>query len=166
MKVRPCLRLFSLAAAMGVALSGCGGGSDDPEPTPISATLAVTSATSTNFNGVYTTTGVNLAAVEKINPIGSEPEVCSFRFSGLRSPNGGMMDGDIRYLPGTTALRVVFVSISGFEFVSRDTTNASVDRPNNEIDFTGKVLTASTGVASTITLTGSMPMRGNRPEGC
>lgn len=76
------------------------------------------------------------------------------------------MDGDIRYLPGTNSLRVVFVSINGFEFVSREFANASVDRANNEIDFTGKVLTASTNVPSNITLTGSMPMRGDRPEGC
>ncbi len=154
------------AVALGLILAGCGGGSDDPEPTPISATLTVTSATNASLNGVYTTDRVSLAAVEKINPVGGEPEVCSFRFSDLRSPSGAMMDGDIRYLPGTNALRVIFVSINGLEFVSRDTTNAAVDRNNNEIDLTGKVLTASTGVASNITVTGSMPMRGNRPEGC
>lgn len=151
--------------ALGLLLSGCGGGSGDPEPTPISATMTVTAATSVSLNGVYTTSAVSLAAVEKINPIGGDPEVCSFRFSGL-SGAGGMMDGDIRYLPGTNALRVIFVSINGLEFNSRDTTNAAVDRPGNEVDLTGKVLTASTNVPSTITLTGSMPMRGNRPEGC
>lgn len=158
-------RFLVSLVALGL-VPGCGGGSDDPEPTPIGATLAVTSATNAAFNGVYTTDTVALAAVEKINPIGSEPEVCSFRFSGLRSPSGGAMDGDIRYLPGTNSLRVVFVSINGFEFVSREFANASVDRANNEIDFTGKVLTASTDVPSNITLTGSMPMRAGRPEGC
>jgi hypothetical protein len=153
------------AVAMGVLLSACGGGSDDPEVTPISATLTVTAATNASLNGVYTTNTVSLAAVEKINPIGGEPEVCSFRFSGLTGP-GGTMNGDIRYLPGTNALRVVFVDINSIEFSSRDTTNAAVDRPNNEVDFTAKVLPASTNVASAITLTGSMPMRRNRPEGC
>jgi hypothetical protein len=153
------------AVALGLLLSGCGGGSDDPIVTPISATLTVTAATNASLNGVYSTNTVSLAAVEKLNPTGSEPEVCSFRFSGLAGP-AGTMDGDIRYLPGTNALRVVFVSINSIEFSSRDTTNAAVDRPNNEVDFTGKQLTASTGVPSTITLTGSMPMRGNRPEGC
>jgi hypothetical protein len=153
------------AVTLGLLLSGCGGGSDDPVVTPVSATLTVTVATNASLAGVYTTNTVSLAAVEKINPTGGEPEVCSFRFSGLMGP-GGTMDGDIRYLPGSTALRVIFVSINGIEFSSRDTTNAAVDRPNNEVDFTGKLLTASTGVASTITLTGSMPMRGNRPEGC
>jgi hypothetical protein len=153
------------AVALGLLLSGCGGGSDEPVMTPISATLTVTTATNASLAGVYTTNTVSLAAVEKINPAGGEPEVCSFRFSGLMGP-GGTMDGDIRYLPGTTSLRVIFVSINGIEFSSRDTTNAAVDRPNNEVDLTGKLLTASTGVASTITLSGSMPMRGNRPEGC
>lgn len=155
-----------LPALLGLALTGCGGGSDDPEPTPLAASLGVSAATSANFNGTYTTNAIALAAVEKINPIGSEPEVCSFRFSGLQSPAGMMMDGDVRYLPGTNSLRVIFVSINGFEFVSRDTTNAAVNRSANAVQFTGKVLTASTGVSSTITLSGSLPMRGNRPEGC
>jgi hypothetical protein len=52
------------------------------------------------------------------------------------------------------------------EFSSRDAANATVNVANNKVDFSGKVLPASTAVASTITLTGSVPMRGNRPEGC
>lgn len=149
-----------------VLLTACGGGSDNPVPTPLSASVTVSSATSTGLNGVYSTNAVGLAAVEKINPVGGDPEVCSFRFSGLAKTGGGSMDGDIRYLPGTNALRTIFISISGLEFVSRDTTNAAVDRANNRINLTGKVLTAATGVASTITVTGSVPMRGDRPEGC
>jgi hypothetical protein len=151
---------------LGLLLAGCGGGSDSPEPTPIGATLTVSSATSPAFNGVYTTGAVNLAEVVKLNPAGSEPEVCSFRFSGLSTAGGAMLDGDIRYLPGTNSLHVIFVSINGFEFSSRTATSAAVDRANNEIDLAGKVLTASTGVASTITVTGSVPMRAGRPEGC
>lgn len=143
----------------------CGGGSDDPEPTPIPATLTVSNSTNTVFNGTYTTATASIAEVTKVNPIGGEPEVCSFRFSGLRGP-GGEMTGDVRYLPGTNALRVIFVSINGVEFVSRDTTNAAVDRPNNEVDLTTKTLTASSGVASTLRLNGSIPMRPSRPEGC
>ena len=159
-------RLVACAAGLGLLLSGCGGGSDSPEPTPIGATLTVSAATNAGFNGVYTTGAINLAEVVKVNPIGSEPEVCSFRFSGLANFAGAMLDGDIRYLPGTNALRVVFVSVNGFEFSSRDTANASVNRTANTIDFSSKLLTASTGVASTITLTGSVPMRSGRPEGC
>lgn len=159
-------RVLAPAVALGLILSGCGGGSDDPEPTPISASLNVTAATSAALAGLYSSSTVNLADVEKINPIGGEPEVCSFRFSGLQKAGGGTMSGDIRYIPGSTALRVIFISIDGLEFVSRDTTNAAVDRANNEVDLTGKLLTSSAGVASTITVSGSVPMRGNRPEGC
>jgi hypothetical protein len=158
------MKAFAIISSAAV-LGACGGGSDDPDPTPVSATLAVSNSTNTLFNGVYTTATASLSEVDKINPIGGEPEVCSFRFSGLRGP-GGEMDGDVRYIPGNNSLRVIFVSINGVEFVSRDTTNAAVDRPNNEVDLSGKTLTASTGVASTITLTGSIPMRPNRPEGC
>ena len=159
-------RLLAPAAALGLLLSGCGGGSDSPEPTPIGATVTVSAATNSGFNGVYTASAISLAEVVKVNPIGSEPEVCSFRFSGLANFAGAMLDGDIRYLPGTNALHVVFVSINGFEFNSRDAANASVNRTANTIDFSSKLLNASTGVASTITLTGSVPMRSGRPEGC
>ena len=88
------------AVAMGLLLSACGGGSDEPVGTPIAATLTVTAATNSSLNGVYTTNTVSLGTVDKINPVGGEPEVCSFRFSGLVGP-GGTMDGDIRYLPGS-----------------------------------------------------------------
>lgn len=162
--LRMSMKAFAMISSAAV-LVACGGGSDDPDPTPVSATLTISNSTNAMFNGVYTTNTVSLAAVDKVNPIGGEPEVCSFRFSGPRGP-GGEMSGDVRYLPGTNSLRVIFISINGVEFVSRDTTNAAVDRPNNEVDLSGKTLTASTGVASSITLTGSIPMRGNRPEGC
>jgi hypothetical protein len=154
------------AAAMLLVLAACGGGSGDPEPTPATATIAVTAATNATFNGVFTSNAVALSEVEKRNPVGSEPEVCSFRFSGLQRAGGGTMDGDIRYLPGTNTVHVVFVSINGIEFNTRERTNATVDRANSRVDFTGKVLTASTGVASTVTIDGAVPLRGNRPEGC
>lgn len=160
------LSLATVAAISSAAvLAACGGGSDAPDPTPVPATLTISNSTNAGFNGAYTTSTVSLGEVSKINPIGSEPEVCSFRFSGLRGP-AGEMSGDVRYLPGTNSLRVIFISINGVEFVSRDTTNAAVDRPNNEVDLGGKALAASSDVASSITVTGSIPMRGNRPEGC
>lgn len=154
------------AAALLLVLAACGGGSGDPEPTPATATIAVSAATNAAFNGVFTSNTLALSQVEKRNPVGSEPEVCSFRFSGLQRAGGGTMDGDIRYLPGTNTVHVMFVSINGIEFNTRERTNANVDRANNRVDFTGKVLTASTGVASTITINGAVPLRGNRPEGC
>jgi hypothetical protein len=108
-----------------------------------------------------------LSEVSKVNPVGSEPEVCSFRFAGLQQAGSSrLMDGDVRYLPGTNTVHVMFVSISGLEFNSRVRENAAVDRPNNEVDFVNKVLTVSSGTSGQIVVNGSIPLRGNRPEGC
>lgn len=152
---------------LGVFLTACGGSSESPGPTLSSATVNVASATDVALNGAYTTTAIQLSPVSKINPVGGDPELCSFRFSGLQQTGGTRaMDGDIRYIPGGNGARVIFVSIAGVEFSSRDPANAAVDRPNNKFDFAGKVLTASTGGTATISLTGSVPMRTDRPEGC
>lgn len=165
MRIISCKVLVPVVA-LGLLLSACGGGSGEPELTPIGATMTVTAATNAMFIGVYSTNTVSLAEVVKVDPFGDEPEVCSFRFSGPASASGQVMDGDIRYLPGTNALHVIFVSIAGFEFNARDSINATVDRSNDRIVLSEKVLTSSTGVASTITLTGNMPMRSGRPQGC
>jgi hypothetical protein len=164
---RYCLPAIAATVLAASLMSGCGGGAGDPEPTSTNASVTVTSATNASLNGIYATSALNLSDVEKRNPIGSEPEVCSFRFSGLAQVGSDRgMDGDIRYLPGTNTLHVIFVSIAGTEFSTRDPANATVDRNNNEIDITGKLLNASSGSAEAITLTGSIPMRGNRPQGC
>ncbi|HSV46377.1 MAG TPA: hypothetical protein VLJ58_11365 [Ramlibacter sp.] len=161
------MKLLVPSLALGLLLSACGGGADAPEPTPVGASLTVTAATNAAFNGVYSTSTLSLSEVEKINPIGGEPEVCSFKFSGLQQVGGSnSISGDIRYIPGNPDLRVVFMSVSTFEFVSRDSTNAAVNRTNSIVNFNGKTLAASTGVASAITVTGGIPMRGSRPEGC
>ena len=160
-------KTLASSLVLGLLLSGCGGGSDAPEPTPLNASLTVTGATDANLNGVYSTTALNLSAVEKNNPIGGEPEVCAFRFSGLQQVGSQRtMDGDVRYIPGTNELRVVFASISGVEFVSRTTAAGAVDKPNNQVTFTAKPLTASSGNGTAISLTGNLPMRTGRPEGC
>ena len=161
------LKTLGSGIALGLLLAGCGGGSDDPGPTTYNATLNVVGATDPTLNGVYTTGSISLSGVDKINPIGGEPEVCSFRFSGLQQVgNTRMLDGDIRYIPGTNELRVVFMSISGTEFSSRTVPGAAVDKPNNEVDFNGKILTASSGSGAVISVSGSIPMRTGRPEGC
>lgn len=154
--------------AMGLLVSACGGGDsnspDDLVPTGRAATVVVSNASSPALNGTYSTTSINLTQVVKVNPIGGDPEVCKFRFSGLQGPGGVFMDGDVRYLPGTTALRAMFASIAGVQFSSDNTTNATVDKPNNEIDFAAKVF--NPGTPSSITVTGSIPLPLGRPEGC
>lgn len=152
---------------LALTLTACGGGSDNPEPTPLNATLTVTGASDAALNGIYATTSLSLSDVEKKNPVGGEPEVCSFRFSGLQQAGSTrVMDGDVRYLPGTNTVHVMFVSISGLEFNTRERADASVDRANNEVDLSGKELTATVGGVNRIVLRGSVPMRQNRPEGC
>ena len=152
-------------------LAACGGSdSGDPAPTPRGASVVVSGATDTSLNGTYSATTVSLNDVEKFNPIGGEPETCRFRFSGLQQVGSTrLMDGDIRYIPGTTETRTTFVSINGNEFRLQGTTGAVVDKGSNEIDYNGAVLTSTldvVGAKPTIVLTGSIPMRTGRPEGC
>ena len=161
------LKTLGSGIALGLLLAGCGGGSDEPGPTTYNATLNVVGATDPTLNGVYTTGSISLSGVDKINPIGGEPEVCSFRFSGLQQVgNTRMLDGDIRYIPGNPEVRTTFISIAGAEFALQGTAGAAVDRANNRVNYTGAVLTSTQNTGRTITVTGSIPMLGNRPEGC
>lgn len=162
------VRTFVLMAAA-AALTACGGGgdNDDPSPTPINASVTLASATEPALNGVYSSTTIALNEVNKFNPIGGEPETCRFRFSGLQQAGSTrLMDGDIRYIPGTNESRVTFISINGTEFRLQGTAGTFVDKLNNEVDYNGAVLTSTQGTGATVTLTGSIPMRGDRPEGC
>jgi hypothetical protein len=168
------LRLSSCAAALVAAslLSACGGGGGDFENDPRAsgrpASLAVVASGDTQLSGAYATGDLQLNDVEKFNPIGGDPETCRFRFSEL--PQAGTtrrMDGDVRYLPGTSALRVAFISIQAVEFRLDGTANATVDRANSRVVFDGAVLTSTQGTGRTITLTGTLPFRAeNKPEGC
>ena len=163
------IRLSLALASAAVLLAACGGSGDDDDPAPTtrSGTLVVSSATDPSLNGTYTSSNVSLNEVDKVNPIGGEPEVCSFDFSGLQQTGGNrLMNGDIRYIPGNNDLRVTFVAINGVEFRLQGTTNAVVDRGSNEIDYNNAVLTSTQGTGATITLNGSVPMMGDRPEGC
>jgi hypothetical protein len=163
--------VLSVSAAL---LSACGGGDEgiivderDPEPSGRSATLTVTAAGDAALNGIYTSSNVNLNNVTKVNPIGSDPETCRFKFSGPQNATTSrIMGGDVRYIPGTETLQTTFVAINGVEFRLIGTTGARVDRAGNEIDYTGAVLTSTQGTGQTITLSGSIPMLENRPGGC
>ncbi|MEO8653121.1 MAG: hypothetical protein ABI409_03255 [Ramlibacter sp.] len=162
--------------ALGFLLSGCGGGDDEgifvnekePSSTGLSASVAVTAATNAVLNGTYTSNNILLNNVTKVDPIGGDPETCRFRFSGLVQPGSTrILDGDVRYIPGNPELRTTFVSISTIQFVLNGTAGATVDRANNRVVYTGAVFTSvPAGNAETITLTGTIPMRGDRPEGC
>jgi hypothetical protein len=161
-----------LALSTLALLSACGGGGGDFENEPRSSgrsgSVAVTAAADATLNGTYASSDVALNDVVKVNPIGGEPETCRSRFSGLRQTGSTrMMDGDIRYIPGTSEVRVTFVSIDTIEFRLQGTAGASVDRASNVVTYTGAVLTSTQGTGSSITLTGTIPIRAeNKPEGC
>lgn len=170
-KLNASILVLSLSAAL---LSACGGSDegaivedDDPEPSTIAASVTVTAAGDPALNGIYATDGIYLNNVTKVNPVGGDPETCRFKFTGPRNATTGrVMGGDIRYIPGTNSLHVTFIDINSVEFRLDGTTGASVDRANNEIDFTGAVLVSTQATGQSITLTGSIPMLPNRPEGC
>ena len=169
------LRYSVLAFGLAGLLSACGGGDEgivveNKEPTPTGAsasgTVAGATAADTVLNGAYATSSINLNNVTKVNPIG-EHETCRFRFSGLQQVGSDrLMDGDLRYLPGTNAMDTTFVSIATVEFKLTGTAGAVVDKPNNQVVFTGAVLTSTQDTGRSITLTATIPIRGNRPEGC
>jgi hypothetical protein len=153
-------------------LSACGGGGGDfrnePRASARNGALTVSAGGDANLNGLYTSSDVQLNDVEKFNPIGGEPETCRTHFAALvQTPGGRVMDGELRYLPGTSLLRSTFISINTIEFKMDNSTGASVDRGNNVINFAGAVLTSTQGSGQSITLTGSVPIRAeNKPEGC
>lgn len=161
--------LAALSAA--VVLAACGGGDggpifedDDPVASGLSGSVTVAGSATAARNGIYASNDVHLNEVEKVDPIGEDPELCRFRFGRLNQTGGPLvMNGDIRYQPGTPTVKVMFISINDVEY-SLTQEVGTVDRTNDEIDFAGAPLTSSTG--DTIILTGSIPMRDARPEGC
>lgn len=161
-----------LAVTVAAVLSACGGGGgdfkNDPRSSGLSAALTVSAAGETSLNGLYSSSDVQLNDVEKFNPIGGDPETCRSHFSGLvQTPGGRIMDGEIRYLPGTSLLRSTFVSINTVEFRLEGSTGGTVDRSTNVVTFSGAVFTSTQGTGRTITLTGAVPIRAaNKPEGC
>jgi hypothetical protein len=162
------------SAVLALVLSACGGGDEgiiveqkEPSASGIAATMTVSGSTNTVLNGTYSSSNIFLNNVTKVNPLGGEPETCRFRFAGLAQQGSSrVMDGDIRYIPGTNELRTTVVSINTIEFSLQGTTRAAIDRANNRVVYSGAVLTSTQGTGQTITLTGAIPMRGDRPEGC
>ncbi|MBE7366452.1 hypothetical protein [Ramlibacter pallidus] len=174
---RPVILCLALAAV----LSACGGGSvgvsvgdfdeDDPfafhppRSSGLPAAVTVSAATDPAFNGTYASANVWLSPVFRF---GGDPQTCRFRFAGL--PQAGdqrVLEGEIRYLPGTAQLHRVQVVINGFDFRLAGTAGASVDRAGHLVTFDGAVLTGVEGTMGTLTLTGTIPLRAaDKPVGC
>jgi len=164
-------RVLAPATALGLLLSGCGGGGDfenEPRASGRAASATVAGSVDTSLNGTYASSDVFLNDVEKINPIGGDPETCRTRFSNLPMTGGAqIMDGNIRYIPGTTEARVSIVSINTIEFRLVGTAGAAVDRTTNLISFSNALFTSTQDASRSIRLTASIPIRAeNKPEGC
>jgi hypothetical protein len=162
------LKTCSAMAAASVLLVACGGGNDDdPTPSNDPGVLTVSNATLPGLNGVYGNGTLNLTEVDKKNPIGSVPELCTFRFDGANKVGSTETAfGDVRYRPDATGLHQVFVTFAGKEYSSGEPVDTSVARDANQVRLVGKTLSATDGSANTLRVTGVIPMRPNRPLGC
>ena len=158
------LKTCTALAATSVLLVACGGGNnDDPSPSNEPGVLTVSNATIDGLNGVYG----NLTDVDKKNPVGSVPELCTFRFDGANKVGSSATAfGDIRYRPDATSLHQVFLTFDGKEYGSGEPTDTAVVRESDQVRFSGKTLTASDGSGATLRVSGIVPMRPNRPSGC
>jgi hypothetical protein len=163
---KTCAAAFAAAAL----LTACGGGNDDdPTPSDRTGVLTVTDASASGYDGVYGNGSLNLTDVDKINPIGSDPEVCSFKFDGANRVAGdGTALGDVRYRPDMNVVYLMFITINGREFSNSnyDGSDTEVQRSQDRIRLDRKTLTATDSSGATVRVSGLIPMRGNRPSGC
>jgi hypothetical protein len=166
--MKSLLKTCSALAAASALLVACGGGnSDDPTPSNEPGILTVVDATLPGLNGVYGNGALNLTEVDKKNPIGSVPELCTFRFDGANkvgSPETAF--GDVRYRPDATGLHQIFVTFAGKEYSNGDTVDTVVARDSNQVRLSSKTLAATDGSGNTLKVSGIIPMRPNRPLGC
>ena len=164
------LKTFAVTFAAAAALTACGGGGNDDDPSPSDRTgvLTITDASVSGLDGVYGNGSLNLTDVEKNNPVGSNPEVCAFRFDGANRVLGeGTASGDVRYLPNADTVYLMFLTVNGREFSNRqDGTDTQVQRDRDRIQFNRKTFTATDNSGVTLRVSGLVPMRGSRPSGC
>ncbi|NMM77693.1 hypothetical protein B2J88_20985 [Rhodococcus sp. SRB_17] len=164
----PFAKLCAATAAASVLLAACGGGNDsDPTPSNEPGVLTVTASTLGGINGIYGNGALNLTDVEKKNPIGSQPEVCTFKFDGANKVAADTTAfGDIRYQPNANVLYAAFLTFSGKEYAIASSDNTVVARDRDQVRFENTAMTATDGSNNTIRVNGIVPMRTNRPAGC
>lgn len=159
----PALVLCAAAASFLVA---CGGGDDDPAPTDANGLITVTSASVASYDGIYRSSQVGLSEVDKVYDISRT--TCVFSFNNLTKVGDSSvtLSGKISYREGATTLSGLEVSINGVAYSSGVVDDSLVDRGNNQVTFTRKVLASDADDNNTVEVVGSVPMRGNRPSGC
>ncbi len=144
-------------------LAACGGGGDDPDPTSYNSAFTITSATDSTLNGVYGSANTPLSGVNKLERIGAT-DSCSFAFENIpRLGGGAIAEGSVEYLVNTDSVRRLVLKLAGGTYETTVVGSSSVSRANNNVTFTGSVLSAGT---PTVTITGTIPMRTDRPSGC
>ena len=129
--------------------------------------LTVTEASLSSLNGVYGNDGMNLTDVDKKNPIGEVPELCTFRFDGANKVGSpATAFGDIRYRPDASGLHQAFLRFDGKEYGSDTADHTAVVRESDQVRLSGKKLFATDGSDATLRVTGIVPLRPGRPSGC
>ena len=129
--------------------------------------LTVTEASLSSLNGVDGNDGMNLTDVDKKNPIGEVPELCTFRFDGANKVGSpATAFGDIRYRPDASGLHQAFLRFDGKEYGSDTADHTAVVRESDQVRFSGKKLFATDGSDATLRVTGIVPLRPGRPSGC
>ena len=157
-----------LAAIVAASLlSACGGGDDDPAPTPQDSLVTISAATDAGLTGAYSTTTTGLSDVEKTNPTDA-PQFCSYRFDSLSKTGASsvLLSGRVAYNVNQDLVNNFKVTVGNVTYGSGSTAGTNVNKAGNQVTVTNKVLTSESDGVSTITVTARVPMRGNRPDGC
>ncbi|CAN5558683.1 hypothetical protein BH11PSE7_BH11PSE7_12420 [soil metagenome] len=159
-------KTLALCGAVATMLAACGGG-DSPTTTDLSSLITVSAASDATFNGAYGTTTTGLSDVQTIHRVGAT-DACEFTFDALvKTGNTTVsMNGTVDYTKDATTLSGLGININGVTYSTANGANTSVDRAANQIRFTGRALDSDAADTNTLVLTGSVPMRGNRPGGC
>lgn len=163
---------FSLAGGVLLAslLTACGGGNDDPVPTPLDSLVTISAASNpaqVGVVGAYSSTTTGLSDVEKENPVDA-PQFCSYRFNSLAKTGSGsvLLDGRVAYNVNQNLVNNFKVSVAGTTYGTGNTDNTVVDRTANTVTVSNKVLLSEIDGTSTITVSGKIPMKTGRPAGC
>ncbi len=160
------LKTLALSAAVVSMLAACGGG-DDPDPTSRDSLLTISAATDPTFDGVYGSTETGLSDVQRIERVGAT-DGCQFTFENIRKvgDTSVQVTGRIRYLKEDNVLNEYSFEVGGVGYAAVNGANTVVDRAASQIRFTGAVVESAAGDTNTFTVTGNIPMRGDRPSGC
>lgn len=165
-------------------LAGCGGGvsiglgfgDDDedffffrPRTSGRSGSVTVSrAAPDPRLDGVFSARDVLLSEAARFRAFDGYPQTCRFRFDNLQQESGQVagMSGEIRYLPDSTEVRDVFLSVAGQQF-RQEGSGAAVDRAASQVVFDGQAFVSTQRTGQAFVLAGAIPIRSDfRDAGC